>query len=1319
MHFPYSPIVATILAAAIPAFPLMVSAATIPPILIDDPDGNTSMEVFPGVNITVNTGEAIRVNNQGNSIFASGITVTAEEDGRGAHAQGGGTITITDSTIQTQAGAALSASQENSFVHADISLISSEATTVLATDAGRIELLGGTVSGSGGFQATIRASDGGVITATDLEIKSIDRNGVTSYGVRAQSGGRVELSNVILSSADEMGTATGANISVQDADFMMTDTHVKAGSVTGDAASLHVSGSAVATVQGSVIEGGVTASDGATLSMVDSVVGGPHSVLIGVYLLGTTASTVSLDNVTIGSEAGVFTDGVVGRANQVINAQDVDIRANRYAIRTVNGSAQVQGGTLRAGRAGLYAFSEDDTAPTTIVAVGTHVLVEANNAVGASAAQRGAHVSLDGVTVDVSGTGGTGLQATDAARIDAVNSQLNGQSTNSTGVQLLGNIASGDTAVSLSDTQVVMTGQNANGVQSVRYEPQGANSVVLSDGSDLQTHDGVGFLVRGGDHDITVQNATVVARAGGDEASGILLGTQATPGVGIAPGQPYQTQRVTLNAIGGLMTGDVLTSDSGRIDIDLASGSEWTGAVRAGQGSVDSVLIDASSAWNMRGDSAVKTLINAGVVRFVSPDAQSGFKTLTVSDYIGGGTLVMNTHLGDDTSLTDRLVVDGGAVMGTTGLRVLNAGGAGASTTQGIRLVQAANGATISGNAFYLDANSTGYRPSTISLALNGYEYFLVQGGAGGVASDWYLTSSTPPGSGIETPPGNGTETPPGSGIETPPGSGTETPPGSGTETPPGSGTETPPGSGIETPPGSGTETPPGSGTETPPGSGTETPPGSGIETPPGSGTETPPGSGIETPPGSGTETPPGSGIETPPGSGTETPPGSGIETPPGSGTETPPGSGIETPPGSGTETPPGSGIETPPGGGTETPPGSGIETPPGSGTETPPGSGIETPPGGGTETPPGSGIETPPGSGTETSPGSGVTTPPGSGGGSAASAPGNLQNVSPENGVHIGNQFAATRMFVHRLADRTVAQTSAGQSAPGSASRQLWARTEGARHTGMKLQEGQVSIDTDTAMLQMGADLVSTRLGQQGVLKAGVMAGAGEARTNATSQLIHPGTGMAMRADARGKVTGYSVGIYATAYADDATRLGAYADTWLQFGRYSNEINSDLGSARYRSNTWTASVEAGYALKPFAADSALGAMVVVPQAQLAYTRYNAQDAVLPSMTLKNSPASSVNSRVGVRVYPLGNDAAASPARPYVEANWLHNSGSAKANVGASTFQATPMRDAAELRIGVAGNVRESWQVSGELFGQAGNGGQRGYGGMLNVGYRW
>ncbi|MCU7707522.1 autotransporter outer membrane beta-barrel domain-containing protein, partial [Streptomyces albidoflavus] len=53
----------------------------------------------------------------------------------------------------------------------------------------------------------------------------------------------------------------------------------------------------------------------------------------------------------------------------------------------------------------------------------------------------------------------------------------------------------------------------------------------------------------------------------------------------------------------------------------------------------------------------------------------AGFQTLTVNDYIGNGTMVFNTHLGDDTSPSDRLVIDGGTASGRTAVRVLNAGG--------------------------------------------------------------------------------------------------------------------------------------------------------------------------------------------------------------------------------------------------------------------------------------------------------------------------------------------------------------------------------------------------------------------------------------------------------------------------------------------------------------------------------------------------------------------------------------------------------------------------------------------------------------------
>ena len=1201
MHFPLSPIVAAILAATVPAIPLSASAAPMGPVVIDDAQGNTSLVLEPGTTVTVSTGDAIHVNHLGNSVTGNAISVIAEGDSRGVHAQGGGAITLTDSTVQTQDGTAVSASMADSLVIANNTHLSSTANAVLASDFSRIELNGGSLSSAGsagGYddESMIQAINGGVVVAKDLEL-TISGPGGIAFAVAASSGARVELSNVTVSRTNGQGVPV-AFMTAFASELVLTDVIAQ---------EIHLTESSTAFIQGSTV-GSILAGYGSHLHMVDSAViwtGLP--AWSGVSLEGVfpgPVGTASMTNVTIGSEAVPVRDGVRMLSDGGLVAQDLDIYATEYAINAQHGAAYLQGGTLRGQLGGLNA-NPTGSYTSTIEAVGTTILAEASGSIGVIANHTGAQVSLNDVTVDVSGSAGLGLQVMDGAHLDAANSQVHAQADGSTGLQIRSNADSGATAVSLANTKVIMAGQGANAVDSLRYEQQDANALQISNGSDLQTHDGVGFLVRGANHEITVENSQVLARSGGSEAGGVLLHAQAAPAV--------ETESVTLHALGAAMTGDVL-ADSGRVDVRLANGSVWTGAVLSGQGVVDSVSTEDSSVWNVRGNSALKTLKNAGVVHFVAPDAQTGFKTLTVSDYVGGGTLVMNTQFGDDTSLTDKLIIDGGAVTGSTGLRIMNAGGTGALTTQGIQLVQAVNGATIAADAFHLDAGSTGFRSTSSTLGLNGYEYFLVQGGAGGVASDWYLTSAYLPEEGGTTEPGGGETLPPGSGIETPPGSGTETPPGSGTETPPGSGTETPPGSGSETPPGSGTETPPGSGVETPPGSGVETPPGSGSETPPGSGTETPPESGTETPPGSGTETPPGSGSETPPGSGTETQPGNG---------------------------------------------------------------------------------------------------------GSAGPALGNSQNISPETGVHIGNQVVATRMFAHRLSDRATAQTSATQARSTNPSRQVWARTEGARHTDLRLNEGAVNIDTDTAMLQMGADLVSMHLGQQGVLRAGVMAGAGDARTHARSTLTHPGTGLPINVDARGKVTGYSVGIYATAYANDATRLGAYADTWMQFGRYSNEINSELGSARYRSNTWTASVETGYALKPFAAASALGSMVVVPQAQFAYTRYDAQDAVLPTMTLKNSPASSLSSRVGVRVYPLGHDAAASPVRPYLEANWLHNSGSAKANVGASTFQATPMRDAAELRIGVAGNVRESLQVSGELFGQAGNGGQRGYGGMLNVGYRW
>ena len=123
-------------------------------------------------------------------------------------------------------------------------------------------------------------------------------------------------------------------------------------------------------------------------------------------------------------------------------------------------------------------------------------------------------------------------------------------------------------------------------------------------------------------------------------------------------------------------------------------------------------------------------------------------------------------------------------------------------------------------------------------------------------------------------------------------------------------------------------------------------------------------------------------------------------------------------------------------------------------------------------------------------------------------------------------------------------------------------------------------------------------------------MGGYGSARSTSTSSLALPG-GATAQARARGKVSGYSAGVYGTYYQDDASRMGAYADGWLQYGRFNNRIDSELGAARYDSTVWSASAETGYALQPFAERSPLGPLVVEPHVQLVYSHYDAQDAVL------------------------------------------------------------------------------------------------------------
>ncbi|MGV3576320.1 MAG: autotransporter outer membrane beta-barrel domain-containing protein [Devosia sp.] len=113
--------------------------------------------------------------------------------------------------------------------------------------------------------------------------------------------------------------------------------------------------------------------------------------------------------------------------------------------------------------------------------------------------------------------------------------------------------------------------------------------------------------------------------------------------------------------------------------------------------------------------------------------------TLTIAgNYVGnGGTLEIETVLGDDGSATDRLIVSGDT-SGSTNVRVLNLGGTGAQTTEGIRIVDV--GGVSNGSFTLLGSYTFEGAPAVVGGA---YAYRLYQGGISTPADgDWYLRSA-------------------------------------------------------------------------------------------------------------------------------------------------------------------------------------------------------------------------------------------------------------------------------------------------------------------------------------------------------------------------------------------------------------------------------------------------------------------------------------------------------------------------------------------------------------------------------------------------
>ncbi|MGY0798534.1 autotransporter-associated beta strand repeat-containing protein [Lysobacter sp. A286] len=252
-----------------------------------------------------------------------------------------------------------------------------------------------------------------------------------------------------------------------------------------------------------------------------------------------------------------------------------------------------------------------------------------------------------------------------------------------------------------------------------------------------------GTLISGGTLQIA-SDTNLGAAAGNVTLGGGTLATSAdltsARGIELAGNGTIATATDTTFTFGGLFSGSGTLSKAGAGTLLVTGDNDsfaGMAAVTAGtldvQGSLGGEL-NVQTNGRLQGTGRVGSITNAGVV---APGSSIG--TLTVAgDYVGsGGTLEIEAALGDDLSATDRLVVNG-ATSGDTLVTVINRGGLGAQTVEGIKIVDVAGA---SNGAFALDGDYVFQGEQAVIAGAFGYRLYK-NGVAEPGDGDWYLRSS-------------------------------------------------------------------------------------------------------------------------------------------------------------------------------------------------------------------------------------------------------------------------------------------------------------------------------------------------------------------------------------------------------------------------------------------------------------------------------------------------------------------------------------------------------------------------------------------------
>lgn len=310
---------------------------------------------------------------------------------------------------------------------------------------------------------------------------------------------------------------------------------------------------------------------------------------------------------------------------------------------------------------------------------------------------------------------------------------------------------------------------------------------------------------------------------------------------------------------------------------------------------------------------------------------------------------------------------------------------------------------------------------------------------------------------------------------------------------------------------------------------------------------------------------------------------------------------------------------------------------------------------------------------------------------------------IRPEIASYANNLYAANTMFAMKLSDR-LGETAYSDAikAAGKKAGSFWIRTAGG-HTRNVMEDGENATRGNWGLVQLGGDLISWPTSGTHRMHVGLMAGYAHESNKTGSDTADYSS--------KGKVSGFSGGLYATWMNSNATGDGPYVDAWLQYQRFKNttSVGNYAEEESYHSKGFTGSLEAGYtfALKDWQNGAVSNATRLRLEGQVIRMGVRADNVIDSTGTLvQGTGAGNVRTRLGATLFhQFTNTAKGTAVKPYLTLNWVHDTKSFGTAMDGVHDTIDGGRNFGEVKLGVEGRITKNlnlWAYTGYQGGDHG-----------------